>query len=52
MRNGQGPFPRAMRADRIAVSLAEAYLFGKGFAAELPGGMVAFLKSERGGRRA
>ncbi len=48
MRNGQGPFPRAMRADRVAVSLAEAYLFGRGFAAEMPGGMVAFLKSEPG----
>jgi 4-pyridoxate dehydrogenase len=34
-----------MRYDRITRELAKAYLFGKGFAADVPGGIVAFLKS-------
>jgi 4-pyridoxate dehydrogenase len=45
-RCAQSPFLRNMRADRIAISLANAYLFGRGFAADIPGGVVAFLKSE------
>jgi choline dehydrogenase/4-pyridoxate dehydrogenase len=40
-----GPFLRTMRADRIARELARAYLFGTGFAADVPGGGVAFLKT-------
>src|SRR6185312_15073998 len=35
-----------MRADRIALSLANAYAFGRGFASDIPGGVVGFLKSE------
>jgi 4-pyridoxate dehydrogenase len=44
-RRDPGPFHRAMRADRIAVSLAAAHLFGTGFATDLPGGVTAFLRS-------
>ncbi|HLW25506.1 MAG TPA: GMC family oxidoreductase N-terminal domain-containing protein [Steroidobacteraceae bacterium] len=47
-RRSPGPFLRAMRADRVARSLARAYLFGTGFAADVPGGGVAFLKSRDG----
>ena len=47
-RREPGPFVRAMRADRIARSLAQAYLFGRGFATELPSGWTAFLASEPG----
>jgi choline dehydrogenase-like flavoprotein len=45
-RRGRSPFLRNMRADRIAMSLARAYAFGRGFAADVPGGVVAFLKSD------
>jgi 4-pyridoxate dehydrogenase len=47
-RRSPGPFFRTMRADRIARALARAYLFGTGFAADVPGGGVAFLKSREG----
>jgi 4-pyridoxate dehydrogenase len=45
-RREPGPFHRAMRMDRIALELAKCYFLGKGFAADLPGPLVAFLKSE------
>jgi len=44
-RSAPGPFHRYMRADRIVRELAKAYLFGTGFASDVPGGIVAFLKS-------
>jgi 4-pyridoxate dehydrogenase len=44
-RKEPGPFLKAMRYDRIVPELARAYLFGKGFAADVPGGITAFLKS-------
>jgi len=44
-RKEPGPFHRMMRYDRIGRELAKAYLFGKGFAADVPGGITAFLKS-------
>jgi 4-pyridoxate dehydrogenase len=44
-RREPGPFFAMMRYDRIARELAKAYFFGKGFAADVPGGIVAFLKS-------
>ena len=44
-RREPGPFFAMMRYDRIARELGKAYFFGKGFAAEVPGGIVAFLKS-------
>jgi putative (di)nucleoside polyphosphate hydrolase len=34
-----------MRVDRIGRELARAYVFGTGFAADVPGGVTAFLKS-------
>ena len=45
-RRGQSPFYRNMRVDRIALSMINAYAFGRGFAADVPGGAIAFLKSE------
>jgi len=45
-RREASPFIRNMRADRIALSLANAYAFGRGFASDIPGGVVGFLKSE------
>jgi choline dehydrogenase-like flavoprotein len=44
-RKEPGPFHHAMRYDRIALSLAQAYAFGTGFAADVPGGLTAFLRS-------
>ncbi len=44
-RREPGPFHHMMRADRIARELVKAYCFGTGFAADVPGGGVAFLKS-------
>ena len=44
-RKEPGPLHRIMRIDRIAFALARAYLFGTGFAAGLPSGCVAFLKT-------
>jgi choline dehydrogenase/4-pyridoxate dehydrogenase len=37
-----------MRADRILLELGKAYLRGEGIAADWPGGIMAFLKSEPG----
>ncbi|MGP1395044.1 MAG: GMC family oxidoreductase [Inquilinaceae bacterium] len=45
-RRTPGPFWRMMRADRIAVDFARTYLTGRGFSADVPGGVVAFLKSD------
>jgi choline dehydrogenase/4-pyridoxate dehydrogenase len=45
-RREPGPFHRMMRADRIAPALARAYLAGTGFAADVPAGLVGFVKSE------
>ena len=44
-RKEPGPFHKAMRFDRIVPALANAYLFGKGFASDVPGGITAFIKS-------
>ena len=44
-RQETGPFHRMMRVDRIGRELCRAYLFGTGFAADVPGGITAFLKS-------
>lgn len=49
-RKEPGPFLRMMRYDRIGLALARAYLFGTGPAADVPGGVVGFLKSEPGRR--
>ena len=44
-RKQPGPFARNMRLDRVALALAQAYVFGSGFAADLPFGVTAFLKT-------
>ncbi len=44
-RKEPGPLHAKMRADRIAVELGRAYLTGAGIAGELPGGLMAFLKT-------
>lgn len=45
-RSEPGPFHAMMRADRILPALARNYLIGKGFAGDVPGGTVAFLRSD------
>jgi choline dehydrogenase/4-pyridoxate dehydrogenase len=45
-RREPGEFHRAMRIDRILRELGTAYFFGRGIAADLPGGVMAFLKSQ------
>jgi choline dehydrogenase/4-pyridoxate dehydrogenase len=44
-RKQPGPLHAKLRADRIAVELGKAYLRGEGIAADWPGGVTAFLKS-------
>lgn len=44
----RSPFHRMMRADRIGLELPKAYFFGKGFAADVPGGVTAFLRTRPG----
>nr|WP_272211573.1 GMC oxidoreductase [Marinicella sp. W31]MDC2877468.1 GMC oxidoreductase [Marinicella sp. W31] len=45
-RKTPGPFLHKMRADRITLDFARTYLTGKGFSGDVPGGVVAFLKSD------
>ena len=47
-RRGTGLLHHHMRADRIAVALARAYLFGTGIATDLAAGAMAFLNSGSG----
>ncbi|WP_413741207.1 GMC family oxidoreductase [Sodalis sp. RH15] len=47
-RKEAGPFHRAMRFDRIAPALLQAWMAGTGFAADVPGGLVGFMNSEAG----
>ena len=44
-RRGNGTFHAAMRFDRIATSMIQAYLFGAGPATIVPGGLHAFIKT-------
>ena len=44
-RRSPGPFQRNMRLDRVAAGLAKAYFLGTGFATDLPGPLMAFLKT-------
>ncbi|TFF27166.1 choline dehydrogenase [Jiella endophytica] len=44
-RRTPGPFRKMMRADRIGLDFARTYLTGRGFSGDVPGGVVAFLKS-------
>jgi choline dehydrogenase/4-pyridoxate dehydrogenase len=43
-RKSPGPFQRNMRLDRVAGALGRAYLFGSGFATDLPSGLMGFVK--------
>ncbi|WP_420410133.1 GMC family oxidoreductase [Hoeflea sp.] len=45
-RREPGPFLKKMRADRIGLDFIKTYLTGKGFSGDVPGGVVAFLKSD------
>ncbi len=45
-RKEPGPFQRNLRLDRVTTALARAYLGAGGFAADLPFGITAFLKSQ------
>jgi choline dehydrogenase/4-pyridoxate dehydrogenase len=45
LRKSPGPLHRAMRLDRIAGVLSNAYLRGRGIATDLPSGSMAFLKT-------
>jgi len=44
-RRQPGAFHREMRFDRMAVSMVRAYLFGRGPATVVPGGLHAFIKT-------
>ncbi len=44
-RQDRGTFHRQMRADRLAVDVPRAYVSGTGPATDLPGGIMAFLKT-------
>ena len=44
-RRRPGPLHAMMRLDRLAIELGKAYFLGTGIASELPGGVMAFLKS-------
>jgi 4-pyridoxate dehydrogenase len=45
-RKQPGPFLKMMRADRIGLDFVKTYFTGKGFSGDVPGGVVAFLKSD------
>jgi choline dehydrogenase-like flavoprotein len=44
-RQGAGTFHREMRADRMAINMIRAYLFGTGPGTVVPGGLHAFIKT-------
>lgn len=44
-RRSPGPFHANMRFDRAGFGMIAAYLFGKGFATRLPGGLTGFVRS-------
>ena len=48
-RRGNGTVHAQMRLDRILQALVRAHWRGEGFAADLPGGILAFLKSRNAG---
>lgn len=45
-RPNAGPFRKSMRFDRMAMGMIFAYLFGKGVATVVPGGLHAFIKTD------
>jgi 4-pyridoxate dehydrogenase len=48
-RTQPGPLHAKMRFDRIALDLGKTYFFGSGISADLPAGVMAFLKSPLAG---
>jgi 4-pyridoxate dehydrogenase len=48
-RREPGPLHKAMRLDRIARDLGKTYFFGSGLSSDVPGGVMAFLKSPLAG---
>src|SRR5262249_52686143 len=40
------PLVRNMRADRLALGIAEAFALGSGFMTDLPGGITGFVKTD------
>ena len=44
-RRDESPLLRNMRLDRMVLALGKGFVFGKGFATDLPGGITAFVKS-------
>ncbi len=47
-RIGDGPFVGTLRWDRLALSMAQAYFFGTGFATEMPGPLTGYISSQEG----
>ena len=47
-RKGSGDFRETMRADRMAVGMIRAYVFGSGPGTVVPGALFAFLKTHSG----
>jgi 4-pyridoxate dehydrogenase len=45
-RSDQSPLVRNMRADRLALGIAEAFALGSGFMTDLPGGITGFVKTD------
>ena len=45
-RIGDGPFVKLLRYDRIALAMMQAYIFGTGFATEMPGPLTGFIRSK------
>jgi len=41
-----GPFVGQLRFDRLALAMLRAYCLGEGFATQMPGPIIAFLKSD------
>ena len=45
-RGDQSPLVRNMRADRLALGVAEAFALGRGFMTDLPGGITGFVRTD------
>jgi 4-pyridoxate dehydrogenase len=49
-RRSGSTFEREMRYDKLACSMVKAWLFGRGFASDVPNGVMAFVKSPSASR--
>jgi 4-pyridoxate dehydrogenase len=45
-RKSPGEFHREMRADRMALNMLKAYFLGTGYAASVPSGLIAFVRTQ------